>query len=142
MNFIQRLRESDSTLLKSEATDLEKWSKLRHTKADLELFLTYNIAEIKFLKKDGSFKNIICTSNIALINSYNVAKTKEKKKIIEEGLYRGLRSGKDHLILTYDFLLPGFKSINLDDWTIINFLSITKDNILLLNSILWDLIRR
>ena len=51
-DIIKTLRESNSLLLKAEAEDIAKWSKLRHTKSDLELFLQFNIAEIEFRTLD------------------------------------------------------------------------------------------
>jgi len=52
-DIISKMRSSGITLLQTEAEDLAKWSKLSHTKEDLELFLNYNIAEMKFLASDG-----------------------------------------------------------------------------------------
>lgn len=52
-DIISKMRRSRIKLLQTEAEDLAKWSKLSHTKEDLELFLNYNIAEMKFLASDG-----------------------------------------------------------------------------------------
>ena len=38
----------ESKILEAEVTALDSWRKLKHTKNDLELFLTYNIAQIQF----------------------------------------------------------------------------------------------
>lgn len=40
------MRESNSELLKAQTNDISTWSKLKHNKEDLELFLQFNIAYI------------------------------------------------------------------------------------------------
>ena len=44
--FIDILKNSKNRILVSEASNLGKWSQLKHNKESLELFLNYNIAEI------------------------------------------------------------------------------------------------
>lgn len=46
MDIIKALRTSGNKLLETEAKDIASWSKLKHNKRDLELFLNFNVAEI------------------------------------------------------------------------------------------------
>lgn len=46
MDLIKLMRKSGNEMLETEARDLAQWSKLKHNKSDLELFLNFNIAEI------------------------------------------------------------------------------------------------
>lgn len=80
MSLLDDLKSSGNKLLLAEATDMSKWEKLRHNKSDLETFLNFNIAEIKFKTKDGNESQIVCTSNTTLVKLFSVEKENEKKK--------------------------------------------------------------
>ena len=47
------MRKSDKKLLLAEATDIERWKGLRHNKSGLEMFLLFNVAEIRFKCKNS-----------------------------------------------------------------------------------------
>ena len=46
--FIKLLKNSKNKLLEATSEDIMDWSKLKHNKECLELFLSYNIAIVKF----------------------------------------------------------------------------------------------
>lgn len=141
MDIISQMRNSNDRLLKSEADDLSRWSKLRHTKADLEFFLTYNIAEIKFRTKDNSETRIICSSNDTLVNVIKELKLENKKKIIDVKP-QGFKTKAQDSVLTWDLVDRKFKSINLSSWVILNFISIDKDNILILDEVIKKILKK
>lgn len=80
MDFISQMRSSGNKLLETEAQDLATWSKLRHNKQDLELFLNFNIAEITFKTKDGKDTSVIGTANTALVKVFSAKKDEDKQK--------------------------------------------------------------
>ena len=84
MDVISKLRSSNAELLKAEAADLAKWSKLRHVKEDFELFLNFNIAEVEFKTADGKDRKIICTSNTTLVELFSLAKDNERAKVAKK----------------------------------------------------------
>ena len=82
--FIDILKNSNNRILVSEASNLGKWSQLKHNKESLELFLNYNIAEIEFLsKKTKDLKRILVCSNTNFIKAVNAKSDSDKKRIIE-----------------------------------------------------------
>lgn len=134
-DIIKTLRESNSLLLKAEAEDIAKWSKLRHTKSDLELFLQFNIAEIKFRSLDGKDDSIICTSNIPLMKVLETKKPEDKKKI-KDIKNNGIITKDLKSVLTWDLIDNKYKTISLNAWQITNFISITPKNILILDELI------
>lgn len=132
--IIEKMQKSESQLLKQQAEDLAKWSKLRHTKQDLELFLQFNIAEIQFRAKQ-EIRTILCTSNTTLIKIIAAKKVNDKKQLADEKS-DGIRTKDLTSVLTWDLIDKSYKTINLTSWQIINFISIFPSNILLLDEIL------
>lgn len=53
-DFVEKLLNSGNKVLESAGKDLTKWSKLKHNKQDLELFLQFNLAHLRFLPKGGT----------------------------------------------------------------------------------------
>lgn len=140
-DILQKIRESNSLLLKAEGADIVQWSKLRHTKNDLELFLQFNIAEIEFRKIDGSDDNIICTSNAALLKILETKKKTDKEKLIN---FRGsgINTKDIRSVMTWDLVDNKYKTISLNAWQIKNFISINPKNILLLDELINKIIKR
>ena len=132
--IIEKMQKSESQLLKQQAEDLAKWSKLRHTKQDLELFLQFNIAEIQFRAKQ-EIKTILCTSNTTFMKIVAAKKVNDKKQLADEKS-DGIRTKDLTSVLTWDLIDKSYKTINLTSWQIINFISIFPSNILLLDEIL------
>ena len=82
--FIDILKNSNNRILVSEASNLGKWSQLKHNKESLELFLNYNIAEIEFRsKKTKDLKRVLVCSNTNFIKAVNAKSDSDKKRIIE-----------------------------------------------------------
>ena len=138
MDIIETLRNSKKELLEAQAKDFEKWSKLKHTKEDLNLFLNFNIANIKFQKKNNEIENIICTSNIFLIDIL-----KNKKDVLKKNKFDNKHITKietNNIIKTYDMIHKHTISIPLKDWSIINFISITPENIKILQEVLENIL--
>lgn len=118
-----------------KAEDLAKWNKLRHCKEDLELFLTFNIAEILYVNEKNKVITTLCTSNTVLIN---VIKTKSKKgkksvKLIESD---GIHTRNMDSIDTWDIVHKHTITIPLKSWQIINFKTISISNILQLDELI------
>ena len=129
------MRESSSELLKAESKDLAKWSKLKHVKDDFELFLQFNLAEIEFKTLDGKDDSIICTSNTALIKILSTKKPEEKQKLIKfKG--PGIKSKDPKYVKTWDLVNNTYKTIYLKSWQIANFISISPDNVLILDELI------
>ena len=82
-DLIAQMR-AGSKILQTEAEDIQKWSKLKHNKADLELFLAFNIAELKFKTVDGADASGIFTGNMPLVEVMQAAKAADKKKIAKK----------------------------------------------------------
>ena len=117
MDIIKLLRESDNKLAKAEAFDLATWSKLKHCKEDLELFLNYNIAQIRFKTKDGEESEIICTSNTTLIQIISAKYEKDKKKIVKLKS-KGMKTPKMGSVMSWDLIDNKPKTISLKSWAI------------------------
>lgn len=139
-SIVDKIRSSSSELLKAEGADMAKWSKLRHTKADLELFLNYNIAEITFTASDKTEHRMICTSNTTLIKLFSLAKENERAKVSSISS-SGIRTKDLKSVDTWDLEANKRKTIKLDRWQIINFVSITPDNILIVDEIVRKLLK-
>lgn len=129
------MRESSSELLKAEGKDMAKWSKLKHVKDDFELFLQFNIAEIEFKTVDGKDDSVICTNNTALIKILDTKEPEDKKKLVK---FRGpaIKSKDPKSVLTWDLVNNTYKTIYLKSWQIANFISISPDNVLILDELI------
>lgn len=141
MDIIKTLKESKNKLLEAEAEDLGVWSKLKHNKEDLELFLNHNIAEIKFLTKDGKEASVIGTANTTLITIFQLKKDAEKKKL-KFVKSRGLKTNDTTSVQIWDLVDGHPKTVFLKSWVILDFISISEKNILLLDQILHDLLKK
>lgn len=141
MNIIKKLRESDNELQKAEAKDIAKWQKLKHNKSDLELFLNFNIAQIDFITTDGKSSSIVGTSNTTLIKIFSLKKDIDKKKI-QYLKSDGMRTKDSTSVQIWDLVDNKPKTIILKSWQIMNFISITEENILLLDKLIRELLKK
>ena len=141
MNIIEEMLNSGIESLVQRADTIQKWSKLRKTKKDLELLLNFNIAEIKFITADGREETMICTSNTALVSVLK-ATTPETKEALAKKMSRGMRTRKSDSVMTYDLIGKRIKTINLKykgivSWQLMpNFITISKENILEIDRVL------
>lgn len=141
MDIIKKLRESGNKLLQTEAEDMAKWSKLRHSKADLELFLAFNIAEIEFKGSDGEAHSVVCTSSTPFINVFKALKAKDKAKFAKTAS-SGIKTNKMDSVMSWDLVDCKMKTISLKSWQIKNFISISKDNILVLDQVIRNILAK
>lgn len=141
MDIIRLLRDSGNKLLETEANDIQMWQKLKHNKEDFELFLNHNIAEISFVKQDGSISEIICTSNVALAKVFSAKKGKDKLKA-RYLKSQGMRSKKANAVEVWDLVDNKQKTIILKQWQIENFITISEKNILVLDQLLHDILKK
>ena len=141
MDIVKLLRTSGNKLLETEAEDLVMWQKLKHNKEDLELFLNHNVAEIKFLKSDGSESEVFGTSNVALIKVFSAKKDKDKikAKYLNSS---GMRSKKSNSVEIWDLIENKQKTMILKSWQIENFITISEKNILVLDQVLHDILKK
>lgn len=140
-DIISQMRKSNSELIKTEASDLAKWSKLKHIKSDLELFLQFNVAEIKFKTNTNTDSSVICTSNTTLIKILAAKKEEDKKKLMNFK-NSGIKTKDKNSVLTWDLIDNKYKTINLASWFIVNFISIFPENILLLDEVINKILKK
>lgn len=115
VTFLDKVKDTGNKLLEAELTGLSKWEKLRHTKDDLELFLNFNIAEIQYLTKDSKLRSIVCTSNTALVNTFNTKKSADKQAFAKESS-AGIKTRDRGSIDTWDLIDNKRKTVNLASW--------------------------
>lgn len=143
LDLITQLKRSGEKLLETTAQGIELFSSLNHNKRDLELFLQYNLAELKFkpdAKKD--FKTIVCTSNTRLIKVFQALKTFEKKKALASTPFSGIKTRNSSSILTFNLVDNKYNTVSLRAWEIRNFVTITEKNVEVLDVLLGDLLKR
>lgn len=141
-DLVEKLAASGNKILEAAANDMSKWSQLRHNKSDLELFLQFNIVHLRYKPKNKhSMQDIVCTSNTRFIKVFSEVKKsqkKEKLKIKNDGI----RTKDPHSILTYNIIKDTYNTIDLSQWEIINFISMTEENIELLDQVINDLLKK
>ena len=141
MDFIQQMRASGNKLLETEAQDLATWSKLKHNKQDLELFLNFNIAEIEFKTKSDEKATVIGTANTSLVKVFSEKKDVDKQKAAKLKS-SGMRTKDSTSVQIWDLVENKPKTIMLSAWSIKNFISISEKNILVLDEVLRDLLKK
>lgn len=141
MDFIQQMRASGNKLLETEAQDLATWSKLKHNKQDLELFLNFNIAEIEFKTKSDEKATVIGTANTSLVKVFSAKKDVDKQKAAKLKS-SGMRTKDSTSVQIWDLVENKPKTIMLSAWSIKNFISISEKNILVIDEVLRDLLKK
>ena len=141
--FIDILKNSNNRILVSEASNLGKWSQLKHNKESLELFLNYNIAEIEFLsKKSRKLKRVLVCSNTNFIKAVNAKSDSDKKKIIKNipsSHSTGLKNNSSVLTTSWNIMKNDYCTIPLNRWKIVNWIEINESNAELINDIIRDM---
>lgn len=135
------MRASGNKLLETEAQDLATWSKLKHNKQDLELFLNFNIAEIEFKTKSDEKATVIGTANTSLVKVFSAKKDVDKQKAAKLKS-SGMRTKDSTSVQIWDLVENKLKTIMLSAWSIKNFISISEKNILVLDEVLRDLLKK
>lgn len=142
MDLVEKMASSGNKVLEAAANDWSKWSKLTHSKKDLEFFLKNNIVHLKFMpKRATTFKEIVCTSNTRFIAVFSALKDSMKKRALksrEDGI-----STKELLsTMTFNLVENKYNTIDLSRWEIVAFLTITEDNIELLDKVANELLKK
>ena len=142
IDLVETLSKSDNKLLQAAANDMTKWSKLRHNKQDLELFLQFNLVHLRFFPRNSpNAKEIVCTSDTSFIKMFSELKSSMKKKMAK-AKNNGIRTKDPNTVLTFNLLENKYNTVDLHDWQIINFLCITPENIELLDKMTNELLKR
>ena len=144
-NLIDRIKLSKNPLLISEMESLEKWEnvlKLKN-KHNLELFLQFNIAELRFKPKNSAkYANIVCTSNTQFIEIFKPLKESRKLDAQRSTPFSGIYTKNPFSIMTYNLLSNRYNTIMLKAWDVLNFITISPQNILVLDKIVNDILGR
>lgn len=142
MDIIQQLAKSGNKLLEAAANDMSQWQQLKHNKQDLELFLQFNLVNLRFKPKNKhSMQEIVCTSNTKFIEVFSKLKKSEKQKALKLK-NDGIRTKDPNSILTYNIITNKYNTIDLSAWEIVNFISMTEDNIEILDDVLNNIMRK
>lgn len=116
-SLIRLLRESDDEIKQAESRDLSKWSKLKHTRECLELFLEFNLAQVSFQTADGEDRTLLCTSNAALAKLLQMADGKPEAREKAAKLRGSAIKSKDKSgVLTWDVENGKFATISMKSW--------------------------
>lgn len=140
MNVIEQLRAANNALQKAQAADIKTWSRLRHTKLDLEFFLNHNIAKIEYTTLDHKPRSMVCTSNTTLIKILSRIKENDVKKAASLKS-NGIRTKDLTTIDTWDLIENTRTTMSLADWTITDFISISPENILILHELIQKILK-
>ena len=75
LDLIEKMATSGNKIVEAAAGDMHVWSKLTHSKRDLELFLKHNIVHLRFKPKNGAvLEEVVCTSNTKFIKVFSSLK--------------------------------------------------------------------
>ena len=141
-DLVEKMLESDNEVIAAAAKDVSKWSKLKHNKQDLEFFLKNNLVHLKFKpKNNATFTEIVCTSNTRFIALFSATKTSQKKKALRQKL-DGIKTKENNSVLTYNLIDCKYNTVYLDCWEIACFLTITEDNIEILDKVANKLLKK
>lgn len=141
-DLVEKLLSSGNAVLEAAGKELPKWKKLKHNKQDLELFLQFNIAHLRYRPKNAVvMQDIVCTSDTQFIEVFSKLKESEKKKALRSK-NSGIHTKDTNSILTFNLLENKYNTIMLDFWEIVNFLTITPDNIEVLDQYVNDMLKK
>lgn len=141
-DFIEQLKESGNELLSAEARSAEAFKNLKHTKADLETLLAFSISEIEFKPKNSNkFQRMVCCSNTRFIKVYSALKETDKRKKMNAP-FIGIYTKDPQSVDTYDLVDGKRKTICLKSWRAINFVMLTEENVLVLDKLVKECLKR
>lgn len=142
-DLVEKLLNSGNKVLEAAGKELPKWKRLKHNKRDLELFLRFNIAHIKYKPKTSAvLKDIVCTSSTRFIEVFSMLKESDKMHAVKHAKDSGIHTEDKSSVLTFNLLENRYETMVLDTWEIVSFLTITQDNIEILDSAVNDLLKR
>ena len=141
-DLVEKLASSGNKILEAAANDWSKWSKLKHSKIDLEFFLKNNIVHLKFKPKNAvAMKEIVCTSNTRFIAIFSALKDSMKKKALNTKI-DGISTKDKTSVMTFNLIDNKYNTIDLSMWEIVAFLTITEDNIEILDKVANQLLKK
>lgn len=141
-DFIENLKTCGNKLLEAEARSADKLRKLKHTKADLETLLANSIAEIEFKPKDSDkFQRIVCSSNVRFVNVFKALKKEDKEKRIKSR-FEGIHTRDPRSVDAYDLVDGKRKTICLKSWRAVNFVLLTEDNVMVLDGLVRECLKK
>ena len=104
--------------------------------------MNHNIAEISFRTKDGSDSQGIFTSNLALVKIISLSKAEDKKKVAKKIDGKGIITKDPFSVDSWDLVDNRRKTIFLKSWQILNYISISPKNILVLDEVLKQILSK
>lgn len=141
VDLVEKLANSGNKVLEAAANDFSKWSKLKHNKEDLEFMLQFNIVHLKWKPMShATFSEIACTSNTRLIEVFSAHKSSDKKRKLN-AKNDGIRIENPNAIMTFNLIDNKYNTVYLNEWSIVNFISITDDNIELLDEFINNILK-
>ena len=142
-NFIGRLKASAPKLFQGQLDDIKKWSRVPHNKTGLELFLANAIAEIWVYPNDPKRKSVrILSSNVDFVKEFtrnNIYRIKPPVSVVTS--VDPFKSRVNDIVLSWDLVKQKFSTIKGNEWQIMNFVIINKENVLPLWNIVRQLVR-
>ena len=141
VDLIEKLAKSGNKVLEAASNDFAKWSKLKHSKKDLEVFLEFNIAHLKFRPKNAvAMKEIVCTSNTKFISLFSALKASSKKRALAQQ-NAGISTKDLSSILTYNLIERKYNTIDLSNWELVSFITISEDNIEIIDKAICEFLK-
>ena len=142
LDLIEKMAKSGNSVLEAAANDLAKWSKLKHSKQDLELFLQYNLVHLRFRPKGhATMKEIVCTSNTRFISVFSSVKASQKKKALRSR-FDGIKTKDKNSVLTYNLIEGKYNTVDLSMWEIVSFITMVPENIEVLDKVANEMLKR
>lgn len=141
-SLVEMMAKSGNSVVEAASKDVASWSKLKHSKKDLEFFLKHNIAHLKFKPKNAAvFKEIVCTSNTRFIKVFSALKESQKKNALKTP-FDGISTDDPASVLTFNLIENKYNTVSLGQWEILFFLTIKEDNIEELDKVANELLNR
>ena len=101
-----------------------------------------NIVHLKFMPKNAAtFKEIVCTSNTKFIAVFSALKDSAKKRALHSRA-NGIATKDLTSVLTFNLIENKYNTIDLSRWEVVAFLTITEDNIEILDKVTNELLKK
>ena len=141
-DLVEKMAASGNKILEAAANNISKWSQLKHTKQDLEVFLKYNLVHLRFREKNhATFKEIVCTSNTRFIEVFSALKESDKKKALRSR-FDGIKTKDKSSVLTYNLIEGKYNTVDLNMWELLSFIEMSEDNIEILDKVANEMLKR
>ena len=142
LDLVEKMANSGNKVLEAAANNLSKWSKLKHNKQDLELFLQYNLVHMRFRPRGHAvLKDIVCTSNTRFIAVFSALKEAKKKEALKSK-FDGIKTKDPTSVLTYNLAEGKYNTVDLTMWKLVSFITMSEDNIEMLDKVANEMLKR